>query len=59
VVFRPAPVVAARRRVVAERRRGLSHRRHVARAGIRTVPQQRALDGRLEGASEMSGVMGR
>ena len=50
VVVRAAPVVAARRRLVAERGRRFSHRNHVARARIGAVAQQRALDGGLEGA---------
>ena len=50
VVLRPAHEVAARRRLVAERRRRLSHRRYVARACVGAVAQQRAFDGGLEGA---------
>ena len=48
VVVRPASVVAARRRVVAEGRGRLSHRRRVARACVGATAQQRAFDGRLE-----------
>ena len=50
VVFRPAPEVAPRQRLVPELRRRLPHRRRVVRAGVRPVAQQRALDGGLEGA---------
>ena len=50
VVLRPTPVVAARQRVVAVRRRGLPHHRHIADARVGAVPQQRAFDGLLERA---------